>query len=61
MEVRIKGTQLSFYANGQYITSVTDTSGYNTGRAGFYTSNGGEVAFDDLEITRAAATTTNKN
>jgi hypothetical protein len=56
LEVRIKGTQLAFYVNGQYITSITDTTGYNTGRVGFYTSNGGEVAFDDLEITRHTST-----
>lgn len=54
LEVRVKGTQLSFYVNGQYITSVTDTTGYKTGRVGFYTSNGGEVAFDDLKIEKAA-------
>ncbi|HEX8491921.1 MAG TPA: family 16 glycoside hydrolase [Pyrinomonadaceae bacterium] len=54
LEVRVKGTQLSFYVNGQYITSVTDTTGYKTGRVGFYTSNGGEVAFDDLKIEKSA-------
>ena len=54
LEVRIKGTQLSFYVNGQYITSVTDTGGYKTGRVGFYTSNGGEVAFDDLRIEKSS-------
>lgn len=54
LEVRIKGTQLSFYVNGQYVTSVTDTTGYKTGRVGFYTSNGGEVAFDDLVIEKPA-------
>lgn len=54
LEVRVKGTQLSFYVNGQYITSVTDSTGYKTGRVGFYTSNGGEVAFDDLKIEKTA-------
>lgn len=52
LEVRIKGTQLSFYINSQFITSVTDTANYKRGRAGLYTSDTHEVAFDDLEITR---------
>ena len=52
LEVRIKGTQMSFYINGQYVTSVTDTANYKRGRAGLYTSDEHEVAFDDLEITR---------
>lgn len=52
LEVRISGTLLSFYINGQFITSVTDTANYKRGRAGLYTSDAHEVAFDDLEITR---------
>jgi hypothetical protein len=52
LEVRIKGGQLGFYINGQYITSVTDTANYKRGRAGLYTSDDHEIAFDDLEITR---------
>lgn len=52
IEVRIKGSQLSFYINGQYATSITDTANYKRGRAGFYTSDAHEVAFDDLEINR---------
>jgi cytoskeletal protein RodZ len=52
LEVRMKGTQLSFYINGQYATSVTDTAGLadSDGRVGFYTSTGGEIAFDDLSV-----------
>ena len=52
IEVRIKGAQLSFYLNGQYATSITDTAGFKGGRAGFYASDAHEVAFDDLEISR---------
>jgi hypothetical protein len=52
LEVRIKGTQLGFFINGQLVTSVTDTGNYKRGRAGLYTSDAHEVAFDDLEITR---------
>lgn len=52
LEVRISGSQLSFYINGQYATSVTDTANLadTDGRVGFYTSTGGEVAFDDLIV-----------
>jgi hypothetical protein len=52
LEVRVSGTQLSFYINGQYVTSITDTAELSDtdGRVGFYTSTGGEVAFDDLTV-----------
>jgi hypothetical protein len=52
LEVRIKGAQVEFYVNGQYLTSITDTQNFKGGRAGFYTSDTVEVAFDDLEIQR---------
>jgi hypothetical protein len=52
LEVRIKGTELSFYINGQYLTKITDTENYKGGLAGLYTSDVTEVAFDDLQITR---------
>jgi len=52
LEIRIKGSELSFYANGQYLTKITDTENYKRGRTGFYTSDATEVAFDDLEISR---------
>jgi hypothetical protein len=50
LEVRIKGDQLSFYVNGQYVTSITDSANYGDGRVGFFTSNENPVAFDDLEM-----------
>lgn len=50
LEVRIRGAELSFYANGQLLTKVTDTANFRRGRAGFYTSDAYEVAFDDLTI-----------
>jgi hypothetical protein len=53
LEVRINGTELSFYVNGQYLTRITDTANYKVGRAGLYTSDLTEVAFDDLEIDRS--------
>jgi hypothetical protein len=52
LEVRIKGSELSFYVNSQRLTSITDTAGFKRGLVGFYTSDAHEVAFDDLEITR---------
>lgn len=50
LEVRIKGDQISYYVNGQYVTSITDVGSYGDGRVGFFTSNDNPVAFDDLEI-----------
>jgi hypothetical protein len=52
LEVRIRGTELSFYANGQFLTKINDTENYRHGRTGFYTSDAFEVAFDDLSINR---------
>jgi len=52
LEIRIKGTDLSFYINGQFLTRITDTENFRRGRAGLYTSDIHEVAFDDLSINR---------
>ena len=52
LEVRIKGSELSFYANGKFLTKIRDEEDYRRGKAGFYTSDTHEVAFDNLEITR---------
>ena len=51
LEVRSKGSELSFYVNGQYLNRITDNE-MKKGVAGFYTSGTSEVAFDDLQITR---------
>jgi hypothetical protein len=53
LEVRIKGIDLWFYANGKYLTRINDSQNYRRGRAGFYTSDVYEVAFDNLEIQRS--------
>jgi hypothetical protein len=50
--VRAKDRELSFYINGQYVTSISDSGNFKRGVAGFYTSDINEVVFDDLEITR---------
>ena len=52
LEVRIRGTKMDFYINGQFVTSIVDEANFKTGRVGFYTSDTGEVAFDDLEISK---------
>jgi hypothetical protein len=52
LEIRIKGSELSFYANGQFLTRITDTENYRRGKAGLYTSDIHEVVFDDLSINR---------
>ena len=52
LEVRIKGTVMTFYVNSQLVKSIIDTEGYKRGRVGFYSSDAHEVAFDDLEINR---------
>ena len=52
LEVRIRGDKLDLYINGQFVTSITDSANYKDGLVGFYTSDVGEVAFDDLEISK---------
>jgi len=52
LEIRIKGTEIAFYINGQFLNRITDTGNYRRGRAGLYTSDLADVAFDDLEIER---------
>jgi hypothetical protein len=52
LEVKIRGNDLAFYVNGVLLTRITDTENYRRGRAGLYTSDIHEVAFDDLSIDR---------
>ena len=52
IEVRIRDAKMDFYINGQFATSITDDANYKRGRVGLYTSDTGEVAFDDLEISK---------
>ena len=52
LEIRSQGDELSFHINGRYLTRITDTENNKRGVAGLYTSETGEVAFDDLEISR---------
>ncbi len=52
IEVRIRDLKMDFYINGQFITSITDEANYRRGRVGLYTSDLGEVAYDDLEVSK---------
>jgi hypothetical protein len=52
LEVRARGSELTFYINGQYVDRIADTENFKGGVAGLYTSDTAEVAFDDLEIKR---------
>jgi hypothetical protein len=52
LEARVKGNEISFYINGQYVNRITDSDNFRRGLVGFYTSDTAEVAFDDLEIKR---------
>src|ERR1043166_825445 len=52
LEVRARGTELTFYINGEYVDRITDSENFKGGIAGLYTSDSEEVAFDDLEIKR---------
>lgn len=55
LEIRTRGTELSFYINGQYVDRITDTENFRRGVAGLYTSDSADIAFDDLEIRRTGA------
>ena len=50
LEVRVVETLMSFYINGQYVDSITDSAGFKTGRVGVYTSDTAEIAYDDLSV-----------
>ncbi|MEP6570639.1 MAG: hypothetical protein ABJC10_12780 [Acidobacteriota bacterium] len=52
LEVRARGSELTFYINSQYVDRITDSENFKGGIAGLYTSDTAEIAFDDLEIKR---------
>lgn len=52
LEVRARGSELTFYVNGQFVDRITDSENFKGGVAGLYTSDTAEIAFDDLEIKR---------
>lgn len=52
LEVRARGSELTFYINGRYVDRITDKDNFKGGIAGLYSSDSAEIAFDDLEIKR---------
>ncbi len=52
LEIRARGSELTFYINGQYVNRIRDRENFKGGLAGFYTSGAADVSFDDLEIER---------
>ncbi len=51
LEVKIDGKKMDFYVNNELAASITD-KGDLQGRVGFFTSTGGQVGFDNLEINK---------
>jgi hypothetical protein len=51
LEVRLDGKKMDFYINDELTASATD-DGTLQGRVGLFTSTGGKVSFDNLEITK---------
>ena len=52
LEVRARGSELTFYINGEYVDRITDDKNFRGGIAGLYTSGTAEIAFDNLKIAR---------
>lgn len=50
LEVRVDGTNMEFYINGEFVKRVVDDTGYKDGIAGIYTSDDTPIAFSKLEI-----------
>ncbi|MEO6393319.1 MAG: hypothetical protein ABIP75_15835 [Pyrinomonadaceae bacterium] len=52
LEVKLTSEQLSFYVNGQFATSITNTGELPGGRVGLCVHDTYPIAFDDLQIYR---------
>lgn len=52
LKVKDENGKMTFFINGQSITTVTDSTGFKNGLAGIYTSGAVPIAFSNLEITR---------
>lgn len=50
LEVKDEGGKMSFYVNGDFLTTYVDNYGYKTGVAGLYVSDAVPVAFSGLEV-----------
>ena len=52
LEVRDQNKKMSFYINGELMTSVNNTDGYSGGVAGLYSGDAAQIAFSNLEISK---------
>lgn len=52
LEVRDENSQMNFYINGQFITSVKNTDGYRGGVLGLYAGDAVRVAFSNLQTNK---------
>lgn len=52
LKVSDKNGTMTFYINGQSITTVKDSTGLKSGVAGIYTSGAVPIAFSNLQITK---------
>lgn len=52
LEVRDDGKKLTFYINGQLMTSIDDSNGDNNTVAGIYAGDALPITFSDLEVER---------
>jgi hypothetical protein len=50
LEVQDEGGKMSFYVNGDFLTTYVDNYGYKSGVAGLYVSDAVPVAFSGLEV-----------
>lgn len=50
LEVRSSGNKMKFYINGKFIRTVTDSTGYENGVAGLYTSDDVPITYSNLEL-----------
>ncbi len=50
LEVRVDGSDMNFYINGEFIRKVKDYTNYKDGIAGIYTSDDVPIAFSKIEL-----------
>lgn len=50
LQVKDENGKMSFFINGQFATSITDSIGYKDGVVGIYASDGIPIAFSNLQL-----------
>lgn len=50
IQVKDENGKMSFFINGQFVTSITDSIGYKDGVVGIYAGDGIPIAFSNLQI-----------